>query len=408
LPLIENHEGKSVEKLRRTKLRDAGAQTRWLDAIMRHVRLALDRKSQFVVLPEFALPPDVDEKLIADEIKKIADEYDHEYFLFSGSRHEGIYNRGFLLSRQAEETEATKIWWHYKVASARGLGENIMGPQTVKVPGYNFTLKTRDGLTVEYRVFVAICYDVFDPTTFINYLIQCADSDSGFYESIILVPSFNPAREFVDALRDLSFVARCPVIYVNGLHGDAKLFLYGVEIADLVAAEESSLDDASPEPSRLDQSMQAMRERLRSQAQEEMQRFRAVSRMYDNAEDVAAKRIIRSVLDSIRRRKLLLDAREMKLRDFYDQLASLRRQGVLKHLITTESCDNCTDKAHDGDAYCPKDVLYYNIDIRLIRELQKFRNDYFAADDFLPLPFRREEREKIFSKIRDKRERKNG
>ena len=198
---------------------------------------ALDLGSHFILLPEFALPPKLDgqQHSIEEEITKLASSYKHPYFLFSGSRHEGIYNRGFIITRSTEEPEPTKRWWHYKLASARSLGENVMGPQNPASPTYRFNLEPIDteGELLELEVVVAICVDVFDTSTFINYVINAALAASDRYKTVILVPSFNPAREFLHALRDLSFLAACPVIYVNGLHGDAKLFLYGIDVSDL-------------------------------------------------------------------------------------------------------------------------------------------------------------------------------
>jgi hypothetical protein len=339
-------------------------------------------------------------------IREIANEYEHEFFLFSGSRHEGAYNRGFILSHEAKKG-LTDTWWHYKVASARGLGENIMGPQTARLPGYNFTLTSpEDEKPILYRVFIATCYDVFDATTFINYVVQCAHADGDMYEKIILVPSFNPAKEFVGALRDLSFIASCPVLYVNGLHGDARLFLYGTEIADLAAIE-----SALPEPagalgvaSRFDQALHDTVTQLKADIEKTVSQFRATVTAYKEGTDSAVRLQLYNLSRQLYKRKELLEQRQGVLEHFRDDLNELREDDVLKHLITKESCDRCTGRSHAEDDYCPNDVLYYNIDIRLFRLLAKFREDYFATDDFLPRPFRFEEKEKIFAKILEKKE----
>jgi hypothetical protein len=405
--LADMPEEKSVDKLRRTKLRPQANQQRWLDTITRHIKLALERRSHFVVLPEFALPPDVPQtQTVESKIREIADTYTHEFFLFSGSRHEGEYNRGFILSREAKKT-ITDTWWHYKAASARGLGENIMGPQTAKLPGYNFTLiSPEDGKPISYRMFVAMCYDVFDPTTFVNYVVQCAHADSDMYEKIILVPSFNPAKEFVDALRDLSFIASCPVIYVNGLHGDAKLFLYGIAIADLAAIESAAPKSAgAPQSaSRFDQTLRDMITRLKTDIEETITQFRATVSAYKGATDPAIRLQLYNLSRQHYKRKDILDQRRKVLEHFCNDLDDLRQDGALRHLITTETCDRCTGRSHEDGDYCPNDMLYYNIDIRLFRLLSKFREDYFETDDFLPRPFRFEEKDKIFAKIREKKE----
>ena len=79
---------------------------------------------------------------------------------------------------------------------------------------------------------IAVCYDAFDPTTFLSLLIQARTDGSDHVPKILLVPSFNPSRDFVALLRDLSFLARCAVVYVNALHGDAEMFVCGFSITD--------------------------------------------------------------------------------------------------------------------------------------------------------------------------------
>src|ERR1044072_430936 len=200
-------EKKGAQKLRRTKLADRDRQARWFEYFCRHIKHALEQEAHIVLGPEFGLPPNLDTAKVENEITRIAQGRTHPFFLFAGTRHEGIHNRGFAITQSADSSKPTERWWHYKAASARGLGENITGPQNALMPSYKFTGPMDDGDTKEYSIFVPICYDVYDPTTFINYVIGCAATDKGFYESIILVPSFNPSTEFVHALRDLSFVA---------------------------------------------------------------------------------------------------------------------------------------------------------------------------------------------------------
>ena len=80
------------------------------------------------------------------------------------------------------------------MASARGLGENIMGPQNARLPSPTTLSLYRRMVAGQFndRVFVALCYDVFDPTTFINSVVHYADASAHMNENIILVPSFNP------------------------------------------------------------------------------------------------------------------------------------------------------------------------------------------------------------------------
>jgi hypothetical protein len=374
------------------------------------------------VLPEFALPPDAKDVSPAQIIKGLADNAQHEFFLFSGSRHEGVYNRGFIVSRE-RELGVSDVWWHYKVAAARGLGENIMGPQYRKLPSYDFRLPSPDNpgnpeKDMHCKLFVAICYDVFDPTTFINYVVQCADSDAIMHENIILVPSFNPGEEFVHALRDLSFVARCPVIYVNGLHGDATLFLFGIAISDIAAMESQKLPSrrsrrkpqagrpVQQDQSAFDHNLHTMMETLEREANEAEQLFHAAKAAGEASSNREFRsRVIHWTRELSDKKRALVSQRKA-LDDFRSGLQHLRNIGALKHLITKEKCAVCAAKrTHRIDDHCPNDVLYYNIDLRLYSLLKDFRNDFFNQDDkFLPLPFRESQRKMILTKIQRKRD----
>src|SRR5262249_53376938 len=85
-----------------------------------------------------------------------------------------------------------------------------------------------------YEITVAICFDVYDPTVFLSLVLKHVKNLSEYQKTIVLVPSFNPSPDFVELLRDLSFLAQCPVIYVNWLHGDARAFVCGFAISALV------------------------------------------------------------------------------------------------------------------------------------------------------------------------------
>lgn len=400
-------ENKTVEKLRRTTLRDKALHAGWFDTIRRHIELALGRGSHFVVLPEFCLPPDVAKPpaTIANAIRKIANRFRHEFFLFSGSRHEGSYNRGFIVSREARKS-LTKNWWHYKMASARGLGENIMGPQNWKLPSYNFTLAPKKfEKALHCRVCVAICYDIFDPTTFINYIVQCVEADKSVRETIILVPSFNPSKEFVHALRDLSFIAGCPVVYVNGLHGDAKLFLYGFAISDLVDIEARSEtpDTAIPPLPNFDEYFRACEKLLEAKINECAAEVRAMQAAAKKITDRQTKTRILQLCSVTYAREDMLRHRAASLKSLARDLDRYRNNGALKHLITKQGCAKCAENTHNHGDYCANDVLYYNIDPGLMLAIKDFRNLYFEQDSFLPLPFRRSEKDKIFTRITDKK-----
>jgi hypothetical protein len=400
ISLTKLPEVKSFQKLRRTKLLPKARYQRWVTTILRHVDAALQQGSQFVVFPEFALPPKRDKgaRPIEKQITKIASRYEHSYFLFSGSRHEGLYNRGFILTRDENERRPAERWWHYKVASARSLGENVMGPQNPVTPSYRFTVPAFEPgeEELELEVVVAICVDVFDTSTFINYVINAALAASNYYRTIILVPSFNPSREFLHALRDLSFLAACPVIYVNGLHGDAKLFLYGIAVSDLDEIEKIKPDVPAAEADSNTSKVMATLTDVKRAIEQSKQRDTAELHVLERA---ALRKERDTKLDRLmtkRRVKL-----EKRLEAVTDQLTSiellekdlheLHSRGAFKHMITVEYCDSCAHGDHGSEEYCPSDILYYNLDPLLLQKLQRFRRDYFKRDKFLPTPFQTEE-----------------
>jgi hypothetical protein len=393
LSLTEFPEKKTTQKIRRTKLRSREKRTKWFDCIKEHFSSVLARGSHVVVAPEFGLPPNLEEAEVEEAISGIAGDFDHSYFLFSGTRHEGIHNRGFVVTRNA--TGLTDRWWHYKMASARGLGENITGPQNRRIPSYKFNLTSPSSNdTLDYRVFIPVCYDVFDPTTFINYVIGCMDAQNAWQQSIILVPSFNPAKEFVHALRDLSFIAGCPVVYVNGLHGDAKLFLYGVDVADLMEIDPNVPPSTFANPagrtpvarSRIGVSIETGKNALRNHSRGVKDEFQSLQNAVFNEKLEQAVELRKNNLQEIlTENKDRMDA----LVAFEDALNRLHGSGALRHLVTKEKCDHCTGSNHNGIPYCATDVLYYNLDPLLLEALDSFRQAYFKYDDFLPHPFRR-------------------
>lgn len=399
-PLNDLAENKSVEKLRRTKLRSRDKQPSWHRAISDHIKRALGRKSHVVVLPEFSLPPNLTSKEVEQAISDVAAKFEHPYFLFSGTRHEGAYNRGFIVSHASGKEKPSDRWWHYKTASARGLGENVMGPQNARIPSYKFSLLSplNDRDPLEYRMFVPVCYDIFDPTTFINYVAGCAEADGHFYQSIILVPSFNPGREFVHALRDLSFIAACPVIYVNGLHGDAKLFLYGIAVSDLADIEVKAAAAGQPR-ARADQSIEDAITKLKFEHDAAASDYKTLDEIVDYDPHLHESIEERRIYLSERRRALKgrLDA----LRELSTDLDEMRSRGALKHLMTTEACSDCAKENHGSVDYCSRDIVYYNLDPNLLEVLNKFRNSYFGKEEFLPSPFRQDGKKRIRAMIKE-------
>lgn len=355
---------------------------RWTNAVVSNINTALERKSQIVLLPEFGLPSpitppkataqeaigkqerkqsEVDE--VVDAIKGASVRAAADHFLFAGTRHEERYNRGLIFSKRAGDV--ADEWWHYKAASARGLGENIMGPFGTKLPSYATNI---DFLTDEASITVAVCYDTYDPTMFLNLTLDGVFAVKDFIPRIILVPSFNPSDDFVELLRDLSFVARCTVIYVNGLHGDARMFVCGFAIADFANHLAEVLESAKKRRVELVEEIRLESDDYAHKrvAERDVARTRAAGRKTSTK---------RKSLESLER--LLLD------------LGEFQERRDLDNIITIEHCPKCASGGHtEGDLHCSRDILYYNIDVSLIRSLTRFRFGYFGNDDFLPEPFR--------------------
>ena len=199
---------------------------RWADTVCGHLGVAVESGSQVVVLPEFALPPEAEsvglECQILDQFAPLA-ERGTSHFIFAGSRHEGGVNRGLVRYVKSGEA-AHPTEWHYKVASARALGENVLGPRSDIYSTYDAQLEA-DGRPYPIHATIAICYDTFDPSTFLSLVFNAATREALEVPQIILVPSFNPSEDFVQMLRDLSFLTASTVIYVNSLHGDARAFV---------------------------------------------------------------------------------------------------------------------------------------------------------------------------------------
>jgi hypothetical protein len=354
---------------------------RWTNAVVSNINTALERKSQIVLLPEFGLPspltpPDerahdasarggqqseVDE--VVDAIKDASVRATRDHFLFAGTRHEERYNRGLIFSKRAGDV--ADEWWHYKAASARGLGENIMGPFGTKLPSYTTNI---DFLTDEASITVAVCYDTYDPTMFLNLTLDGVFAVKDFIPRIILVPSFNPSDDFVELLRDLSFVARCTVIYVNGLHGDARMFVCGFALADFANHLGEVMESAKKRRVELVEEIRLESDDFAHKRVAE----RGVARTRAAGRKTSYKR---KSLESLER--LLLDLQEFESRRDLD------------NIITIEHCPKCASGGHtEDDLQCSRDILYYNIDVSLIRSLTRFRFGYFGNDDFLPEPFR--------------------
>jgi len=362
-------DSRELEQLGRTKPLPKEGEDRWAKTVCQHIKTAVDRGSHIVVLPELALPParegfDIEQTISECSKSAGSSEGNPDHFIFAGSRHEGGYNRGLVLHLKEHEL-ATK--WHYKMTSARSLRENVLGPRDEKQWSYPIRVALDDEI-ININVMLAICYDAFDPTMFLNLVLHNAKQIQDKQERLIIVASFNPSSQFVEMLRDLSFLSACPVLYVNSLHGDAKMFICGVAVRD-VLAEGSLINLLDREIRDLKAELQKRKEGLRKKATSDPG-FR--------------------YMEDERLRTGQLENRVDRLTNLYDSLVALQSKGGLNHMITIEDCAACDENRHVDDYECANDILYYNIDYDLIRALWRFRNTFFADDRFLPAPLRSE------------------
>jgi hypothetical protein len=366
-----------IEQLGRTTLAPNAKKERWDETISSHICKAIARGSQIVVVPEFALPPKIEGTDLENALQRCCEDASaacrKEHFIFAGSRHEGGYNRGFVLHVAEDKTEA-KTDWHYKIASARSLGENILGPRTNAYAAYEADVVV-NGSSHSFLVTVAICYDTFDPSTFLSLVVNSVAWNGQETDRIILVPSFNPSSEFVEMLRDLSFLTGSIVVYVNALHGDARMFIAGFSIGDL-------LDQASGNAiAQIKAFMEETRTELKLQKKKK--------------QDAQAKGNLKE-LNEANQRRGVLNERIRRLEPLLDGIEALHLNGGLKHLITVENCPACAGKSHDDDYACASDILYYNIDARLLKFLTLFRERYYD-DSFLPEPLQRAQLEQLLA-----------
>jgi hypothetical protein len=352
------NEASGVNYLRRTK--PIGDRAKWETAILTRIEAAHRSSSHIIVLPEFALPSAKtgDALTIQSRINSVTKKFaKNDVMLFAGTRHEGLYNRGLLIWKRLKQIEDC---WHYKIASARKLGENILGPPGITMPLYikNFTC---GGRTVAVGCMVAICYDAFDPTVFLNMLKQAVESYEHVKHLIILVPSFNTSQDFVAMLRDLSFLGRCCVVYVNGLHGDNTLYAYGFSVSEFLKKKTHTKKLMAKEIKRLEGEID----------KEEARYAKAIKNDPDSDRSPAEK-------------QRLKDNREMltALERFQSKMSEFQSDGALDHLITIESKPAKTMQRETfGD-----DILYYNLDLGLLEALKTFRHNFFLNDKRLPSP----------------------
>lgn len=362
-------DSRELNELRRTKPLSQEAEG-WTTTIHAHIDAALRAGSHIVVLPEFSLPPSTHGTSIIRRIiasSKSAGPTDasskNDHFIFAGSRHEGGYNRGLVVQRK---DGALGMKWHYKTASARGLGENVLASQDERQWSYPVHVIHSDGKHLDINVMVAICYDAYDPTTFLNLILHNAKQIRDNQERLIIVPSFNPSSEFVEMLRDLSFLASCPVLYVDGLHGEARMFISGIAVRDL------NVDG------RISAHLTREIDELSATLQQRRRTLREAERNDPGYRQMEGERLATTQLEST------ID----KLQTLQDSLSALQSSGRLANLISVEDCALCRDESHEDDYNCRHDILYYNIDMHLVRILTKFRKTFFQESRFLPKPLR--------------------
>ncbi|MCW2274905.1 hypothetical protein GJ654_10940 [Rhodoblastus acidophilus] len=351
--------GEPSRELRLSRTRGLGNAAEWENEVISGLELALRREPHIVVFPEFALPSESEEsQSIERRIREVSERAQADHFIFAGSRHIGGANRGLILSRKG--AAVSQAWPHLKTASARGLGENVLGPDTLKFPTYCASI-TIGETTTEFAIMVAICYDAFDPSMFLNLVLQCRLYSSSF-PSIILVPSFNTSRHFVELLRDLSCVAKCVVVYVNGLHGDAKMFAFGYAILDLVGKESVVIDQLKNSAAIANKKKETLKARLKESS---------------HADDIVTA-------DRLRKEINLFDKKINAINLLRSSLADRIEAGSLTHLLTIERSGVAGEPL---GYFRSDDIIYYNIDPGLVYDLQQFREYYYLGDSFLPEPF---------------------
>lgn len=339
-------------ELGRTKPSEAANIHAWHDALSALAHRASDRQSRIIVAPEFGLPPH-NERSIANDLRAACSKATLDYFFFAGTRHEDRYNRGLILSKRHGHT-SVHDHWHYKAASARGLGENVLGRAGTGALSYETSVMFNSD---EMRVAVAICYDTYDPTTFLNVFLDAVQNREARRPRVVLVPSFNPSQDFVALLRDLSFLARCVVVYVNGLNGDAEAFMCGFSLSDF---------DKRPD------------EIIRSLSDREADLQANIANLNAGTIDPSKAKQLN------RKRRQLNEVQILKGR-----IATLKERGALDHVVTYEDCPHCAaPRARHADRLCYRDIQYYNLDLALLSALFDFRRFYFLDEAFLPDPLR--------------------
>lgn len=353
---FDNGEGITVDQLGRTGVLDPQTREEWERDFLRFVRKVVSRQPHVICVPEFSLPPDRDE--ITRSIDQISDilggsDAPEHCLMFTGSRHESLHNRGAILLRNEEHVSYP--FWQYKNSPSRRLGENIMSRRANRLTKFRFKYHTsppsRPNRAAHFLdVSSAICYDAYDPTIFLSLIKQQRERDN--VSRLILVPAFNPSSDFVDVMRDLSFLSASMVLYVNAVHGDSVLFIGGFSIFELQNKGKNTIDAL------VDDKLSDFDKYL----------SRGIPPNPSNREG-------RSV-NGVRRR-----------RDALQYLKDEIERTNFEKLVRVEDC-GCSPRSGRTTSYnCFHNILYYDIPHRLIHALLTFRREYFSEVDYLPESF---------------------
>jgi hypothetical protein len=193
------------------------------------------------------------------------------------------------------------------------------------------------------------------------------------------------------------------------------MFVCGVDLCDLSNIEEEASKSLYLEKfSTFAEYIKSAIDRLAAEKQEVEARSRTIDKSRKRLADLAPESYseisaaFRETRSKLGERYKIIGQRIIALEHFKEDLERCRQDGALKFLMTRHRCPKCENERHKVKDYCSNDVLFFNIDIKLLRALKRFRETYFAVDTFLPLPFRLSEKRKIFGRISTKADERAG
>ena len=357
----------------RTQVLDREKRLRsWWQEIQKLLHLSLESNADIVFFPEFALPPDETSSdgngaLTAEEVFKSAvrDDGKDDCLVFSGTRHEGLYNRGLVLQKETGNVGSAS--WHYKIASARNLRENIITDSDHKIKKYKLKYELKSKVNVnsgdpdQYaEILIPICYDTFDPSIFQSYLHAALRGEDDTIR-IFLVPSFNPSQDFIALLRDLSFLTQSVIVYLDALHGDSYMFICGFDMHDFAYQNRRET---------LIKSVANRCESLSAQLKEIKRCSELANRLgkHFTADEVSHHKKIRR--------------QETVIRDLHGKLERHAASGTFENIVKTFK--SRTGLPSSEVKISLEDVLIYDLDLGFVHDLMEFRERYFEAEEYLP------------------------